>query len=327
MTAVLAVDAGGSHTRAACIDETGRVIGWGTATGGNATSLGEQGLDAIEQACRTAIEQAGADAATLTAVLCAAGEAPTSRRALLASRLGFDDDTSWHIVGDALGAYFSGSSAPEGIVLVAGTGAVAARIEQSRLVEVVDGLGWLIGDKGGGFWIGREVVSCAAEAADGRGPATSLVEHLLARMPREQRPWSGVRTSEIAAILRGVYDRTPTVLADLAPLAFAAAAEGDAVASSILSAAAGHLARTVMTVRSGYEQLPVVVAGSVLTRGLLGAPGAFSSELHEALRGADVRHATDGVVGAAVLALQRGGIEVSDSVRVLLAEEVARRRR
>lgn len=326
MIAFLAVDAGGSHTRAACIDAGGRVLGWGTANGGNTTALGDDGVRAVEQASRAAITEAGVDASQLTAVLCAAGEAPVERRAALAGRLGLADEEAWHIVGDALGAYFSGSSSPDGIVLVAGTGAVAARVRGSSLVEVVDGLGWLIGDKGGGFWIGREVVSRVAETLDGRGPATSLTELVLARIAGGDRPWSGVRSRDVSALLRAVYEHAPTALADLAPLAFDAAGQGDVVAASIVSDAALHLATTLATARRGHEHLPIVVAGSVLTRGLLVAPRSQAGTLLEALHGADVRRATDGVVGAAVLALHRGGVEVSDSVREMLAEQVALRR-
>lgn len=328
MTCVLAIDAGGTHTRAACVDEAGTVLGWGAARGGNATALGDEGLTAVEGAARAAIDDAGVDAGTLTAVLCAAGEAPVEKRAASAQRIGLSDPSAWHVVGDALGAYFSGSSAPDGIVLVAGTGAVAARVESSTIVEVVDGLGWLLGDKGGGFWIGREVVVRVAEALDGRGCQTALTQRVLERIRGEAEgmPWSGVRSQPVSMLLRTSYMHAPLALADFATLAFDAAAQGDDVAAAIVDSAAHHLADTLETVRTGHEHLPVVLAGSVLTRGLLPAAAPRADVLHEMLRGADVRHASDGVVGAAVLALRRGGVEVTEALRENLAEQVALRR-
>lgn len=325
MTVVLAIDAGGSHTRAACVDAKGTVLGWGRASGGNATSLGEGGVRAIETAARAAITEAAADASTLTAVLCAAGEAPVGRLGELAERVGMHDSSSWHPVGDALGAYFSGSSAPDGIVLIAGTGAIAARVQNAQVVSVVDGLGWLLGDAGSGFWIGREVVSAVAAAADGRGSPTALTEQVFSRIGGATACWSGVRTPDVAAILRAVYDRPPTALAEFAPLAFDAAAEDDAVAASIVSAAASHLATTIETARRGHENLPVVVSGSVLTEGMLRA-GVCAGALLEVLQDADLRPATDGVVGAAILALRRRGVEVSEQLRVTMAEQVELRR-
>lgn len=325
MTVVLAIDAGGSHTRAACIDATGRVLGWGTASGGNVTSLGDEGLRAVEAAARAAIVDADADPTELNVVLCAAGEAPIERLAQVAGALGMPGATSWHVVGDALGAYFSGSASSDGIVLIAGTGVVAAHVEQGNIARVVDGLGWLVGDAGGGFWIGREVVSAVAAALDGRGPSTSLTSRLLTRISSEGKPWSGVRTPEVARLLREVYAHPPASLARFAPLAFEAAEEEDAVAGAIISQAERHLVSTLSAARRGHEDLPVVVAGSVLTQGILSARWQAGT-LREALRDAEVRRATDGIVGAATLALRRRGVDVSDSLRRVMAEQVELRR-
>ncbi|MEK8110359.1 hypothetical protein NKG94_50635 [Micromonospora sp. M12] len=51
------------------------------------------------------------------------------------------------MVGDAVTAFAAGTSAPSGAVLIAGTGAVAARIDDRRVSRTADGLGWLLGDE------------------------------------------------------------------------------------------------------------------------------------------------------------------------------------
>ncbi|MEH0466183.1 BadF/BadG/BcrA/BcrD ATPase family protein [Streptomyces acidiscabies] len=62
-----------------------------------------------------------------------------------------------------------------GLALIAGTGSVAARVQDRVLVATSGGDGWLLGDDGSGFWIGRRAVRAALRAADGRGRPTSLV--------------------------------------------------------------------------------------------------------------------------------------------------------
>lgn len=63
---------------------------------------------------------------------------------------------------------------PDGLALVAGTGAVAMRITARHCEKTVGGDGWLLGDDGGGFWIGREAVRIALRMADRRGGETAL---------------------------------------------------------------------------------------------------------------------------------------------------------
>ncbi|WP_416968844.1 BadF/BadG/BcrA/BcrD ATPase family protein [Streptomyces sp. 4F14] len=63
----------------------------------------------------------------------------------------------------------------DGLALIAGTGSVAARVRDRVLVATSGGDGWLLGDDGSGFWIGRRAVRAALRAADGRGCPTSLV--------------------------------------------------------------------------------------------------------------------------------------------------------
>lgn len=56
-------------------------------------------------------------------------------------------------------------------MLVAGTGAIAAEVRDLRLDRVADGHGWLLGDAGSGFWLGREAVrGLLADLDAGRAP-------------------------------------------------------------------------------------------------------------------------------------------------------------
>jgi N-acetylglucosamine kinase-like BadF-type ATPase len=212
------------------------------------------------------------------------------------------------VYSDTEAAFAAAPGTPtDGIVLIAGTGAVAVRIAARRSVAYADGNGWLLGDEGSGFWIGRETVRAALRAADGRGAPTSL----RAAVYREAAADGGVEPPEEPADYRGqlvplLMARPPVALARFAPLAVVAAAEGDPVAGAVLDLAAVHLAETVRALRPRYGEL---VVG---TGGLLGEHGPLTDRLHGRLRaeGLDVRlrWVDDGALGAAALVARgRGG--------------------
>ncbi|MHC5905222.1 hypothetical protein ACVNF4_15160, partial [Streptomyces sp. S6] len=52
----------------------------------------------------------------------------------------------------------------DGLALIAGTGSVAARVRGRVLTATSGGDGWLLGDDGSGFWIGRRAVRAALRA-------------------------------------------------------------------------------------------------------------------------------------------------------------------
>ncbi len=86
------------------------------------------------------------------------------------------------VVNDAETIFASGTSASDGYVLVAGTGAIALAIRDRRAVARVDGHGWLLGDHGSAVWIGLNAVRSVLEALDGRSRATSLVDAVPAAL-------------------------------------------------------------------------------------------------------------------------------------------------
>ncbi|MEU0999877.1 N-acetylglucosamine kinase [Streptomyces tibetensis] len=185
-TLVIGLDAGGTRTRAVLADAAdGRPLGEGAAGPGNALTvpvpqLTEHLAEAVGRAVpepdrgRVVVVAGGFAGATG-----AAEDEPGRRNALAALTaalrlLGIDAGPP--VIGSDIEAAFA--SAPgtpaDGLALVAGTGAVALRITGRRGVATVDGDGWLLGDDGSGFWIGRAAVRAALRMADGRGAPTVL---------------------------------------------------------------------------------------------------------------------------------------------------------
>ena len=310
----LAIDAGGTSTRAVLFDASGRCLGYGRAGSGNPTSAGisiaaAAVVDAAEQAL------AATDMAVVPpslAVIALAGEKTAAFGEQVSAGLGPLGFGPVILEPDLLGIFGSGTHLPDGYAMVAGTGTSAARIVAGRLDRVAGGRGWLLGDAGGGFWIGHQVARAVASALDGQGPPTALTERVLAA--------AGV--SDLKGLVSTLYSWRPVELSRFAPLAFQV--PEDPVAGDILVAASAALTDLLAAVQVPGLAGPTVVGGSVLIHGLLAAPPEVRDRLVLPSGGAEFVPVADGVVGAAVLALRRAGIEVDATLFRTLQAEVAR---
>jgi N-acetylglucosamine kinase-like BadF-type ATPase len=313
----LAVDVGGTSTRAVVVEADGTCVGYGAAGSGNPTSSGAAAaLSSILTAARASMDRCGliaADLAAVTVGIAGAGGATGPR--LHAELVGAGLSENLTLEPDLLVAFHSGSIAGEGYALVAGTGSAAVRVRDGRIEATCDGLGWLLGDGGSGFWIGHRAVLAASSALDDRGPPTDLVGRVLAQLGIENgaaRESSG-RPSALQHLVTAVYQLRPIELAGLAPVVFEAEAAGDAVARQIVEAAADALATTLAAVFVPDIAGPLVLSGSVLSK-----QPALAARIVESVRtsGHDptVIKVTDGLVGAVVLALRRADVTVDEAV-------------
>ena len=319
MPMLLAVDAGGTSTRAVTLDPSGHAYGYGRTGGGNPTSVGiDNAVAAIAEAATGAGLPEHADS---VAVLAMAGVTSGRFRERITAGLAALGWARVVLSHDLLGIFHSGTYLSEGYSLIAGTGTVAARIRDGRLDRVVGGKGWLLGDAGGGFWIGRRVARAVVAALDGRHPPTSLTGLVLDAMgiPTETESPND-RARALAELVPALYARQPVQLAEFAPLAFAV--HDDPTARRILVAASAALADLLAAVRVPDLAGPVIGGGSVLVRGLLAAP----PELRAALVPWDteVFPVADGVVGACVLALRSVDVRVDEALFTRVHAEVAR---
>ncbi len=121
-----------------------------------------------------------------------------------------------------------------GVSLVVGTGVACTALGQSGRVRFFDGHGFLLGDEGAGFWVGRAGLAAVLHHRDGYGPPTELADAARAHF------------GDLAALPETVHShrRAVEAVARFAVPVIAEADRGDAVASAILDEAAGLLART-----------------------------------------------------------------------------------
>ncbi|MFC4945970.1 N-acetylglucosamine kinase [Pseudonocardia sp. GCM10023141] len=268
MDTFVGMDVGGSRSRAAVIDASGGLLGAAEGPGGNPTTHPpDRAFDAMARALGAALN--GLPAAHVRAVVIGmAGGGSlgrprmTEQLAGLAATLGLGCRPD--VRGDVIVAFAAGTPDPSGTVLISGTGAVAARITGWTHAAGVDGHGWLLGDTGSGFWLGRRAVQAALAALDGRRVPTALLPAVTGELlgtpaTGPVRPGSGT----IERLVEAVHAAPPIALARLAPLVTAAASAGDAVALRIVDEAADALVSDVVAIREPGENTPIVLAGSV----------------------------------------------------------------
>ncbi|SDM37785.1 BadF-type ATPase [Streptomyces sp. cf386] len=160
------------------------------------------------------------------------------------------------LVADAVTAYVGALGPRPGAVVAAGTGLIATGMDLTRWRRA-DGWGHLLGDCGGGAWIGRAGLEAALRAYDGR---TGGSAGLLARAEELFGPIQG-----LPGRLYPRPDR-PAVLASFAPQV-AACADGDPVAADILRAAARHMAESAAAVCPGTGEPQVALTGGLFKMG------------------------------------------------------------
>jgi glucosamine kinase len=303
------------------LDASGRAYGYGRGGGGNPTAAGiPEAVNAIGLAAEQAMAGSGRPALGLIAM---AGEKTPAFREQVSDRLaglGLPQVVLGH---DLLGIFHSGTPALDGYALIAGTGTVAARIRGGRLDRVAGGRGWLLGDAGGGFWIGHAVARAVVASLDGQGQDTALTGLVLEAMRIEADMGTPAgRAEALRQLVSTLYARPPISLAEFAPLAFAA--HEDRVARSVLVEASAALADLLSAVRAPDLPGPLVVGGGVIVHGMLAAPPNLQAELVRPVGRDQVIPVSDGLVGAAVLVLRHAGREVDDALFQTIQAEVAR---
>ena len=317
---LIGIDAGGTSTRAVLTDPHGQCLGYGAGGRGNPISAGpERAADGVLDAITKALASTGKSLSEVAVIVPAmAGMRATGDSGWLSGRLtaaGFTGLLKFE--SDLLATYFSGAADEFGYALVSGTGASVIRVRDGAIDAAGDGLGWLLGDRGSGFWIGHAIADAAVQDLDGTGAQTSLTDRVLEHyeITRTEQRVDG-RRHELEALIGALYRRAPIELAGLAPYAFE---ESDAVAQGILTAAGNQLADTLAAKLQGPG--PLVVGGSILARqGLV--RDAFLARLGDAADGLDLRPVSDGAVGAAMLAIRAAGGAPDDLLLGRLRETI-----
>lgn len=314
---VLGIDGGGSRTRAALVDATGCVLGYGEAGPSNIHVVGrEAARDAIADAVGNASDSSGFAATHVKAAfLGLAGVSADRDRDDLRSigrELDLAPDETLGVDHDLRIALAGGLGCDSGVVLIAGTGSSCYGRGADGSTWRAGGWGPLLDDLGSGYWLGVQSIVAITRAVDGRGPATSLRESVGDAL--------GVDEPDELLRLTGRDGLPRERLAELAPLVLEADASGDDVAHEIVRHGIDELARMVQAVVQNLGWLsgtvPLVFTGGLATN------RTYRDELELVVgkRAPNVRLVEarmSPVLGAALLALDSVGASSPDAIAEL----------
>ncbi|KAA9148647.1 ATPase [Microbacterium lushaniae] len=170
------------------------------------------------------------------------------------------------VAPDEVVAHAGAFAGRPGVVNAVGTGTVTLGVDGAGTGRRVDGWGYLFGDAGSAFSIGRAALDAGLRSADGRGPATALEELAAVEFGAHLRDATWDLYADARRIDR-VARFAPTVIAT---------APRDGVAARIVEDAAREIVRScaaALHALDGVDEVAVV--------GRLVAPG---SALDVALR-------------------------------------------
>ncbi|MFI7634552.1 N-acetylglucosamine kinase [Nonomuraea sp. NPDC049400] len=193
----------------------------------------------VENACGIPAELAGM-AVGVTGLPGLVREPGTLWRAL-GERLGLG---TLVVAGDTVTTHVGALGFRPGVVVAAGTGVITLGTDLDRVWNQSDGWGHLLGDHGGGAWIGMHGLQAALRAHDGRaGGSPALLDHLTARFGHPL---------DLVAL---VYESGSPAhqLASFAPHVADAARAGDPVARGIWTEAGRQLGQTAAAAATGLE--------------------------------------------------------------------------
>lgn len=316
----LGVDLGGTKTHAVIADSTGLAVGFGESVGGNHQGAGYEGM---YQALQASVSAALQSAALSSRDLDAAGfgiagyDWPSEKEIMTAviERLGLG--IPYDLVNDTIPGLVAGAEAGWGVGLVSGTGCNCRGWNQEHTREGrVTGYGYLMGEAAGGTELAYRAMQMVGFEWMHRGPKTALTQVFI----------KSCGAKDMEDLLEGYTEGRYQAKAEVAPLIFEVARQGDVVAQELIHWAGQELGQMAISVihQLDFEQLEfdVVLSGSMFEGGnALISP--MCETIQEVAPGARmVRLSMPPVLGAVLIGMEKGGIKGSPEIRRLLANSI-----
>lgn len=258
---VLGIDAGGTKTVCQLADETGAIVAEARGPGANLQAAGELAVEkTLHSLMDEAIAAKGGDVRLAAICVGMAGvDRPGDAEMVRGIMKRIGQSAKVLIVNDALVALEAGAPGAAGVVVIAGTGSICYGRNDKGQAARAGGWGYVLGDEGSGYWIGRHALRAVVREADRRGPRTSLTPMALKHFGVD-RPQD---------LIHEIYygGMKPGAIAALASAVQAAFADGDAVAAGILEVGVRELVSSATSVveRLHLEQQPFtfVLSGGI----------------------------------------------------------------
>ena len=167
-------------------------------------------------------------------------------------------------------AYRSEFKDGEGIYLYAGTGSIAVHITKTGEEISIGGWGYLLGDEGAGYWIGRAALRHLMTQIE----ELSSLDELSNAISRT------IGGSDWPSIRQFVYSKDRSAIAGLTPTVANCSSNGSKSAAAILDNAANHLAELALRMerRLKIVKMPIAFGGGISSPAL-GIGQAIKSKL------------------------------------------------
>ncbi len=308
---VIGVDGGGTKTEFVLLDSSGNVIGRTKGESTNYQAMGGKRLkEELLRGFTTLMSSTNVSPNKIDQLflgLAGAGRESDKKEIVelfgdteFAKRITVDSDAKVALAG----AFGVGP----GIIIISGTGAICFGKNNEGKIVRSGGWGYLLGDEGSGYFIGREAIIASLKDLDGRGEKTKLRKRLEEHF----------NLSSIDQIIPHIYQNRidHVAIANLAPIVFEQANHDDTIAEEIVRRTGkelGILAKAVAQ-RLNFEndEIKVALIGSIFKHKDV-LINEISKELYEIswnIEISDPMFAPQ--FGAALLALQNSGIEINE---------------
>ena len=201
---------------------------------------------------------------------------------------------------DAINALRSVIPDGDAVSVISGTGSsVFACVSDD--MQQIGGWGYLLGDEGSGFDLGRRALMSALKHIDGRGEATSLTQACAEKLGKP-----------VNRAIPAIYAGGRAMIADFSRILCGEARKGDKVALKEMKEAVHDLAYAI---RNGGERLNTTVK-PVATAGSIWKDPFYKDMIQEELGENYVLHSTDlpPVYGSCVIALKNAGIKITKEI-------------
>jgi len=310
----IGIDGGGTKTVCIIGDEHGRILhvyhGEGTNVKSKSWSVAQR---IIVRLIEEALRVSGSDREQLAAIFLglSGSDRPADKqrwREYLASLL----PRHVHVVvhHDAINALAAGTWGQGGVVLIAGTGSIAYGFDLKSGKEIrVGGWGYLLGDEGSGFDLGRRGLMAVMRAYDGRGASTLMTFFIMEELG----------LSSPAELISYYYEsgNVRAAIADTTRFVLLAAEQGDPVALDILDEMLAMLRELVITAidRLGTrENIPLVLSGGLFGSALFAKRFLDHPELMS-VNCSPERLLLPPAIGSYVLALAEAGCHITEQMK------------
>lgn len=258
----IGIDGGATKTRAVAVGEDGKVVAEGLA---GATNYQIVGVDTacrhLQQALQSALINLNTPSIAGMVGGFAGFDGPADVepvRRIMENAAAELSVSEWCAVNDSVAAWSGALAGEAGVIVISGSGAAALAVGSNGVSVHADGWGHWLGDEGSGFDIGRRGLRAAVRCADQRGPATQLLDRLIARFGDEWPSW-------VTSLNAMPGDAAHAQIASFAPDVVESAANGDVVARDVLGRAAASLAQSAASVirRAQLPSPQVATVGSL----------------------------------------------------------------